>query len=824
MGKFLGENFDDFVRDQINTRQKKLGITEYDNELITYTTSKDSWIRLASGVDVSQEKLAELDISPLGKFPKGNSLAESYVLFGGANNVAESSKPKGGLIDTYTDSILANASYGFDSTAEYGLTPLPGVTSFNIKPKNDGSITEGEIKIKCYNIQQFNHIESLYLRLGYTLLLEWGHTIYFNNDGSLTTQITDDTDGVLRTFLGVPIKELIDERKALTEEGNFTGPRTETYTPIIPTPDPQTTILNLIKNARKTSCGNYDAMIGRVKNFEWTVTPTGEYEISVSVLSPGSIVESLSISTALPSKDPGQGVSSKPIVDPIESTSIGKILSSFKTVLSDDYNAIERLVGGGKPESALGELEDIIVTAKNEGKVCSYYYTTKALTNSNIVDLTGLEVTPLTSPLDQSTIPKREIIRLDPKDLEPQEENGSSNSLFYIKFGALLRIIQNFLLLYNTSADNAPIIAIDYDYASNKCFIPSPNIFSSDPRVCLIPSRFSGTFIKKDSRGRALIPKDIDFKTLNEVTLTDFQNEEDYSYNFMHIFLSIDNLYSIIKNNINSSGELALIDFLTAVCTGVNTSLSNTTEFAPFLDTDTNILHITNKRNSDPIIENTAPPSKFQIGFLHNNGSQGLMGIENGSFVTDVSIQSTIPPNFATQISIGAQANKALTEPNAFSKWNIGYTDRIFLDKQLPKSPTVADETAEVDLTAQFEKTSNNTKEAGYLNSKFQFNEDLFKLSTDINQFFKIETTKAIEKNEEFTAPIMIPISLSLTLDGMSGMKIFNKYTITEDFLPQSYKENIEFLIKGINHTIDGNGWVTNLEGQFMPKAKKNNS
>ena len=823
MGKFLGENFDDFVRDQINTRQKKLGITEYDNELITYTTSKDSWIRLASGVDVSQEKLAELEISPLGKFPKGNSLAESYVLFGGANNVAKSSKPKGGLIDTYTDSILANASYGFDSTAEYGLTPLPGVTSFNIKPKNDGSITEGEIKIKCYNIQQFNHIESLYLRLGYTLLLEWGHTIYFNNDGSLTTQITDDTDGVLRTFLGVPIKELIDEREAITEEENFIGPRTETYTPTTRTPDPQTTILNLIKNARKKSCGNYDAMIGRVKNFEWTVTPTGEYEISVSVISPGSIAESLSISTALPSKDPGQGVSSKPIVDPIESTSIGKILSSFRTVLSDDYTALGRLVDG-KPESALGELEDIIVTAKNEGKVCSYYYTTKALTNDNIVELTGLEVTPFTSPLDQSTIPKREIVRLDPKDLEPQEEDGSSNSLFYIKFGALLRIMQNFLLLYNTSADNAPIIAIDYDYVSNKCFIPSPNIFSSDPRVCLIPSRFSGTFIEKDSSGRPLMPKDIDFKTLNEVTGKDFQNTEDYSYNFMHIFLSIDNLYSIIKNNINSSGELALIDFLTAVCTGVNTSLSNTTEFAPFLDTDTNILHITNKRNSDPIIENTAPPSKFQIGFLHNNGSQGLMGIENGSFVTNVSIQSTIPPDFATQISIGAQANNVETEPNAFSKWNTGYTDRVFLDKQPPKPIKVKEEIAEINLEEKFEKTSFNVQNAGYLNSKFQYNEDLFKLSTDINQFFKIKTTEAIEKNEEFTAPIMIPISLSLTLDGMSGMKIYNKYTITEDFLPQSYRDNIEFLIKGINHTIDGNGWITNLEGQFMPKAKKNNS
>ena len=292
----------------------------------------------------------------------------------------------------------------------------------------------------------------------------------------------------------------------------------------------------------------------------------------------------------------------------------------------------------------------------------------------------------------------------------------------------------------------------------------------------------------------------------------------------MHIFLSIDNLFSILRNNINSSGDLALIDFLTAICTGINTSLSNTTEFAPFIDTDTNILHIVNKRNSDPIIENQSPPSKFQIGFLHKNGSEGLMGIGTGSFVKDISIKSTIPPNFATQISIGAQANKTKTEPNAFSNWNAGYTDRIFLDKQLPESPTAAEEQESIDIAKKFENTTNNTIEAAYLNSQFKFNEDLFKLSTDVNQYFKIKTTKNIKENEEFTAPIMIPISLSLTLDGLSGMKIFQKYTITDSFLPQSYRDNIEFIIKGINHTIDGNGWITNLEGQFIPKAKRNNS
>jgi hypothetical protein len=809
MGKVVGENFNDFVKNQINIRQKKLGITEYDDDLLTFTTSKDSYIRLSSAVDISQEKLATLNISPLLKFPKGNSLAESYVLFGGANNVTKSSKPKGGLINTYTDSILANASYGFDSSKEYGLVPLPGVTSFNIKPKNNGSIVEGEIKIKCYNIQQFNHIESLYLRLGYTLLLEWGHTVYFNNKGTLETQLTDNTDTVLKSFLGMPIEKIIGERKLV-------GPQPQNYTP---SPDPQTTILNLIKEARKKSSGNYDAIIGRVKNYEWTVTPTGEYEISISVLSPGSIVESLSISTVLPNKKlKNKDASAVEPIDPIESTSIGKILSSFRKVLSEDRSALGRLYNfvignGANPISELGELIEV---RKTNPIKYQYFYTTEALTNSTIADLTGLEVTPFLSPPDQSSIPKREILRIDPSDLEPKEEEGTSSSLYYIKFGALLRIIQNFLLLYNTSQKNAPIVAIDYSYDDNKCFLPSENIFSSDPRVCIIPSRFSGTRQKK---GFMKTPFNLDI--FNEALGTDFQNVDTYSYNFMHIFLSIDNLYSILKNNINSSGDLALIDFLTAICTGINTSLSNTTEFSPFLDTDTNILHIVNKRNSSPIIEDQEPPSKFQIGFLHNNGKQGLIGIENGSFVKDVSIKSTIPPNFATQISIGAQANKTTTEPNAFSNWNVGYTDRIFLDKQSSGSPkTKAEETEEENIEEKFENTTSNTIEAAYLYSRFDFNEDLFKLSTDVTQFFKIETSKSIQKDEKLTAPLMIPISLSLTLDGLSGMKIFQKYTITDDFLPQSYRDNIEFVIKGISHTIDSNGWITNLEGQFMPKSK----
>ena len=799
MGKIIGEVFEEYVQKQITVRQNKLGETTYDNDLLTYTTSKDSWLRLSSGVDVDEDRLTKLPNIPLGEFTTGNDLASSYVLFGGANNIKKSSKPKGGLITDYANSILANASYGFDSTPEYGLVPLPGVTSFNIKPKNNGSITEGEIKIKCYNIQQFDHIESLYLRIGYTLLLEWGHTIYYKNNNNLETQITDDTDSVLRKFIA-------------GDKGDDT--------------DPQAHILKEISKAREKSAGNYDAAIGRVTNFDWTVTPTGEYEISISVISPGAIIESLSISVVLPNKrkEEGdeEGEDNTGIVDPIESTTIGGILSSFKKVLSQDFGF---LGGSRKAPTDLGALSDISDESEN-GNNFEYFYVTKPLTNTNIAVAAAVDTGAFDDPKDQTSIPTREIVAIEPKSFDSKSEDSDSDRVFYVKFGALLRIIQNFLLLYNTNElNNPPIISIDWNYDDNKCFIPLTDLFSSNPSICAIPSRFKSSFERKGFF-YGTNTKTINFSALNNVLGKDWFGKSNYEYNFMHIYLGIDNLYSLLKNNINSEGELALIDFLTAICTGINSSLSNQTEFTPFVDTDTNILHIVNKRNSDPILEDPPIPSKFQIGYLHNNGSEGLMGIKNGSFVKNVSIKSTLPPNFATQIAIGAQANNEDVPANAtpFSDWNEGYTDRIVLKKTSLKSKTVEEESKEDEINEAFKNTEYNTNEAAYLYSNFIYDEDFTKLSTDVNTYFKNDSAEQIKSTPGFTAPILIPISLSLTLDGLSGMKIFQKYTITDSFLPQSYRDNIEFIIKGLNHTIDTNGWITNIEGQFMPKSKRNNS
>jgi hypothetical protein len=55
-------------------------------------------------------------------------------------------------------------------------------------------------------------------------------------------------------------------------------------------------------------------------------------------------------------------------------------------------------------------------------------------------------------------------------------------------------------------------------------------------------------------------------------------------------------------------------------------------------------------------------------------------------------------------------------------------------------------------------------------------------------------------------------------MDGLSGMKVYQKFTIDSNFLPTNYPGTLEFLIKGITHTIEGNEWTTSIESMAIPK------
>ena len=770
MGKIIGESFDPYVDEQVKIRQQKLGQTNRDNDLLTYITSKTSWIRLASSVDINQEKANEL-----GTNQNGSLLAKNNVLQGGNSRSTGNKLPRAGIIDAYGED--PTQAYGFNSTAEFGLIPPPSVESFEITPKNNGSLSVAEVKLKCFSKQQFKIIETLYLRIGYHLLLEWGHSLYYNNKGDL----------ISNPIFSIPSTALFSGGAAGVKD-----------------------VLKTIKETREESNGNYDGLVGRVTNFNWNVTPDGHYDIKISITSTGDVIESLAISTPLPSK--GEEDSTKVGSDEedkekrtssaIDKTPLGRILKYLKMALNwpNIIGPLYLKEFGSKEKYGLST-----TTVKY----------VKPLTNDRVLNLVGFnDVTPHTEEPTGTINTKKpeaenEIVYIN------GEGTSSDYDYYYLKFGALLRIIQNFLLIYNKApGDNTPLeplFRIDYDYDDNKAYLPA-DVFSIDPRICIIPSRVTGTY-----RGfwTDYISQTQTFKELNKLLGTDFFDpNNEFICNFMHIHLNIGFIKQCLIDSLNNEGDIKFLDFLSKICEGINSKLCNYVQFEPFHDKDTNTLHIVNKANSDKLLENSPPVTRFRVGLLPQGES---------SFVKDVSIESTIPANFATQIAIGAQANnnEGIYNSSPFSRWNAGLEDRIFKEKK-----TAANSSVDEDKKAQTEKEEEEKfkelvealGETIYYYNDFDLDEDLWDLEIAVKDYFKIQLQK-LETQEQASSPMIIPISLSLTMDGISGIKIFQKYTITEDFLPDSYQNSVEFIVKGVTHTIDNGGWVTKIEGQCIPKV-----
>ena len=74
---------------------------------------------------------------------------------------------------------------------------MPGIIDASVKCENRGSIKKATVNIKCYSPEQFRILEVLYLRLGYTLFLEWGWSNYLDNDGKLHSDYSTLIEGVV---------------------------------------------------------------------------------------------------------------------------------------------------------------------------------------------------------------------------------------------------------------------------------------------------------------------------------------------------------------------------------------------------------------------------------------------------------------------------------------------------------------------------------------------------------------------------------------------------------------------------------------------------
>jgi hypothetical protein len=149
------ETFPEFVQDELTVRQKRLSDPSERFRLITYQSTRNSFVRMTSGVDVEGKP----------------DLAKKYILQGGTLNGTDYKQGVGESFDKNAYSI--NSAAGERYTR--GIRPMPGIVSIDAECKTAyGSLFEATVRFVCWDIKQLEDLELLYMRPGYTVLLEWG--------------------------------------------------------------------------------------------------------------------------------------------------------------------------------------------------------------------------------------------------------------------------------------------------------------------------------------------------------------------------------------------------------------------------------------------------------------------------------------------------------------------------------------------------------------------------------------------------------------------------------------------------------------------------
>ena len=259
LSNVIGAPFSQFVIDQLNLRASVGSTANRSNQEILYLANRMSWTRLTSSVRIKpapNQPLSKFYSNlfdgqvPPGDYSEASSLAKNWILQAGT---AEYANGTYGL----RYGLGAGGAYGLGGIQEQGYRPMPGLNSVTIDTKGTlGSLREADIKFSVWNMTQLNVIESLYFRLGYTMLLEWGNVNYFNNKRQFITQP-----------FGLDIFSYTSKEQ----------------------------IFQAITQQNQTTDGNYEAMLGTVTNFFYAFNDQGGFDCNIKLLGLGSIIETLKI-------------------------------------------------------------------------------------------------------------------------------------------------------------------------------------------------------------------------------------------------------------------------------------------------------------------------------------------------------------------------------------------------------------------------------------------------------------------------------------------------------------------------------------------------
>jgi hypothetical protein len=919
----IGESFEGYVKSQINTRQILHGKKSRSNSDLNLLSNQNAWVKLASSVQIvsapnkealqakfpdekitetqyqaytknyGDDKLKAIGLTNTSKF-MGTELAKKSVLFNTISAIDKETitnpdgtiKQKGsyrqrsGVLNRKAEVWDDEFSYGLGGTS-FGIVPPPGIISAKVNCKNRGSIREATVEIKAQNKFQFELIELLYLRLGYSMMLEWGWDKYQSSDPtkSKTPQQVENT--------------IIDNQWFKWKGKSFNS------------------VLPAIEKYRELYEGNYDGFLGKVVNFDWTFNQDGSYDITLKLITVGDVIESLTVN--LPQNIVSIGELKKQISDKYAVTAAQLKDSAIVTSATTSMLAYQLFLDvATKPNKFNGSYTTEAREAFTFNGEVIFPAQPAQVIHSNYFGLYSL--------IDEDNNVHGSV-RKQIKEAEFQKEKFN----YFLTFGELMNHIHAKCI---PSVNGDKMLSVDT--SDNSLCSVFPYQVSMDPKVCLIKPAFEPglTYMTRDEyrnpgKKTTAIKGYLEWmKRMKEFAV--FEEGGAIYGRTMNIYLNYDFVASTLKET-SKNGEIKLFNFLKKLCDGVNAAIGGINKLEPILRDDNVItiidqnplLGIETSKEYSEFFDKT--PAQLELFGYNPSGS-----VQTSNFVRDFKFNTTIGPNIASMISIGATAEGTSTknyDGTAFSAWNRGLQDRFQISYNDPPPPEVpkpeslpechpmtGDQlikaynhflNSEIDtrnwigwkrssagktysqygLKAKGKRDitdcpitndwwenrtwpeyvqicrnyirENNIKDisqkefAGqYINwciqafggksNSVKMNEFAYYylLNPDFTaqgkQLFKSYVKILSNKIYEMTGNPsnttgFIPVGLDIKTDGLSGIKIYNGINVRQEFLPPAYPNSLNFVISKVDHDISENDWTTNLKTISTANTKKTN-
>ena len=718
------------VSKQIKVREdileKKSGRTD---EQIMYLTSKTGWVKVSSAVNIQTG-------NPNEKIVVGKGSKDEYTYDGGSNKKAKSNILSGGLLNQqlkYKAGIFGNSNNAYNQeNPGKGYRPIPGITGFQTQFSGTyGAYQKAVVQFQANSLDQLDLLESLYLRPGMSLLIEYGHSVYVDNKGKLQTNIK--TVENFFDLQGADGKEALQKR---------------------------------IKQLRKESDYNYGGFFGTVQNYQWEINEDGTYTCSANIIAQGQLIESIGVIVYGPSK-----------------RKKGAIDADLETAKIDFQQFLLGILSGGQP------------TSIDHRKVSEE--TLKSLSEED-----GMEdvVNRFKKETEKNNRPLEVITFTNVGD-------GEGNDVVkLIRMSNLLDLINITLFMNGGNSTNSGLITKFYTGESDpkKNLTPYLTFFghsSVNPTKCIL-----GNLSKKSKYSVNFNYNGIERLVSNDI---------------LDIFVSVEYVKNIFQDMVaNETGkDQTILALIMRVLFGIKKSAGMVNDFDVYIDEDTDIQYIVDRK----LVPEGTPPTLSLFG--------------QKTTARAFNISSKITSDLTTMIAIGASATNTDSSIDAMQmkQWNQGMVDRILGKKDFGGK-------TENKLNEDINNQHNFITLAEYFGALNQtignkdFQKDGSKTlaynpgdENDIAAVHKSVMNKLYQHSlfKDGLVPAgIIPVQLSFTIDGIGGLKIGETFSVQEKILPERYKDpktgksRVGFIVKAINHALDGGTWITEVEALMYHSQK----